>query len=456
MANTGCATLEPEREVRMRVLVVEDEEQLAEAVARGLRLHAIAVDVAYDGQEALKLASYVDYDVVVLDRDLPEVHGDDVCRELVTAAGASRILMLTAAGRVRDRVGGLSLGADDYLVKPFAFAELVARIRALARRSPRAVRPVLERAGIRLDPARRTVVRDGRQVALGRREFDVLHELMRAAWRAGQLGPAARERVGRARRRGHGRAARHHHLAAPQAGRAAGDRERAGPGVSAVRRVLSLWSRLGLRMRLTLLYGGLFFLAGSVLLWFTHLLTARALNQRFVVAVASKVTGVGAPGAVMGTTLPDSDTLAQRVRTNVEQGAADVLSDVLRSSVVVMVLVGAVAVVVGYLVADRALRPLDRVTETAQRLSESTLHERIALRGPQDEVKRLADTFDAMLDRLHRVFDAQRRFIANASHELRTPLAINRTVLEVSLEEPHGLGGPQGAGPRAARHQREV
>ncbi|MEU6409097.1 HAMP domain-containing sensor histidine kinase [Microbispora sp. NPDC046933] len=201
-------------------------------------------------------------------------------------------------------------------------------------------------------------------------------------------------------------------------------------------RVLSLWGRLGLRTRLTLLYGGLFFLAGSVLLWFTHLLTARALNQRFVVAVASKVTDAGAPDGVLGGRLPDSDMLAQRVRTNVEQGAADVLTDVLRSSVVVMILVGAVAVVLGYLVADRALRPLERVTETAQRLSESTLHERIALRGPQDEVKRLADTFDAMLDRLHRVFDAQRRFIANASHELRTPLAVNRTVLEVSLEEP--------------------
>ncbi|MEV7803039.1 HAMP domain-containing sensor histidine kinase [Microbispora sp. NPDC088329] len=201
-------------------------------------------------------------------------------------------------------------------------------------------------------------------------------------------------------------------------------------------RVLSLWGGLGLRMRLTLLYGGLFLLAGSVLLWFTHLLTARALNQRFVVAVASKVTGAGAPDAVPGGRLPDGDLLAQRVRTNVEQGAADVLSDVLRSTVIVMILVGAVAVVLGYLVADRALRPLDRVTETAQRLSESTLHERIALRGPQDEVKRLADTFDAMLDRLHRVFDAQRRFIANASHELRTPLAVNRTVLEVSLEEP--------------------
>ncbi|MFG1862970.1 sensor histidine kinase [Microbispora bryophytorum] len=203
-------------------------------------------------------------------------------------------------------------------------------------------------------------------------------------------------------------------------------------------RVLSSWRRLGLRMRLTLLYGGLFFLAGSVLLWFTQLLTARALNQRFVVAVASKVTGAPSVngGAVLGGKLPDSDVLAQRVRTNVEQGAADALSDVLRSSMIVMILVGAVAVVLGYLVADRALRPLDRVTETAQRLSESTLHERIGLRGPQDEIKRLADTFDAMLDRLHRVFDAQRRFIANASHELRTPLAVNRTVLEVSLEEP--------------------
>ncbi|MEV0351067.1 response regulator transcription factor [Nonomuraea sp. NPDC050680] len=161
----------------MRVLVVEDEEELADAVARGLRLHAIAVDVAYDGQEALNLASYVDYDVVVLDRDLPEVHGDDVCGEL---ASSSRILMLTAAGQVRDRVDGLSLGADDYLVKPFAFAELVARIRTLARRSSRAVPEPLERAGIRLDPGRRTVTRDERVVALNRKEFDVLEQLLLA------------------------------------------------------------------------------------------------------------------------------------------------------------------------------------------------------------------------------------------------------------------------------------
>ncbi len=172
----------------MRVLIVEDEEQLADAIARGLRLHSIAVDVAYDGQDALELASYVDYDVVVLDRDLPEVHGDEVCRELAAAGAAPRILMLTAAGRVRDRVAGLELGADDYLVKPFAFAELVARVRTLGRRSPRAVPDVLERCGIRLDPARRTVTRDGRRITLTRKEFDLLHELMRAR---GDLVPVA-------------------------------------------------------------------------------------------------------------------------------------------------------------------------------------------------------------------------------------------------------------------------
>lgn len=194
------------------------------------------------------------------------------------------------------------------------------------------------------------------------------------------------------------------------------------------------WHRLGLRMRLTVLYGGLFFVAGSVLLWFIYLLTARALNQRFRLVIASAQGDD--PLARLMTTLPNGNVLVQRLRTDVQQGAADVLDEMLRSSLIIMVLVGCVALVLGYLVADRALRPLDRVTETAQRLSESNLHERIALDGPQDEVKRLADTFDAMLDRLHRVFDTQRRFIANASHELRTPLAINRTILEVALEEP--------------------
>ncbi|MFG6195318.1 response regulator transcription factor [Nonomuraea sp. JJY05] len=165
----------------MRVLVVEDEERLADAVARGLRLQAIAVDVAYDGQDALERAAFVDYDVVVLDRDLPEVHGDDVCRRLREGGGGGRVLMLTAAGQIRDKIDGLTLGADDYLVKPFAFAELVARVRALARRSSRAAAPPLERDGIALDPSRRTVTRDGRPVSLNRKEFDVLRVLLGAA-----------------------------------------------------------------------------------------------------------------------------------------------------------------------------------------------------------------------------------------------------------------------------------
>ncbi|MEW2357788.1 response regulator transcription factor [Spirillospora sp. NPDC029432] len=163
----------------MRVLIVEDERVLADAIAEGLREEAMAVDVAYDGGSALERAAYTAYDVVVLDRDLPGVHGDDVCRDLA-GGHPGRILMLTAAGDVGQRVDGLALGADDYLPKPFVFAELVARVRALGRRSAPAVPPVLERAGVRLDPHRRTVLRDGRPVRLTRKEFTVLEELLRA------------------------------------------------------------------------------------------------------------------------------------------------------------------------------------------------------------------------------------------------------------------------------------
>jgi DNA-binding response OmpR family regulator len=164
----------------MRVLVVEDERLLADAVAVGLRREAFAVDVAYDGSAGLERLSVNDYDVVVLDRDLPSVHGDDVCRRLVADHLGVRVLMLTAAADVLDRVEGLGLGADDYLGKPFAFAELVARVRALGRRSRKAVPPILEYDGLLLDPARRDLRRDGRLVPLGRKEFGVLEELMRA------------------------------------------------------------------------------------------------------------------------------------------------------------------------------------------------------------------------------------------------------------------------------------
>lgn len=164
----------------MRVLVVEDERVLADAIATGLRREAMAVDVAYDGASALEKTAYIDYDVIVLDRDLPKVHGDEVARQLVAQRSASRIIMLTASGEVDDKVEGLELGADDYLAKPFVFIELIARVRALGRRSAPALPPVLDRAGIRLDPGKRLVARDGREVVLTKKEFAVLEELMRA------------------------------------------------------------------------------------------------------------------------------------------------------------------------------------------------------------------------------------------------------------------------------------
>jgi DNA-binding response OmpR family regulator len=164
----------------MRILVAEDERFLAALVAEGLRDQAMAVDVAHDGAAALERLAVNDYDVLVLDRDLPVVHGDDVCEQLSRGGAPVRILMLTASGELTDRVDGLNLGADDYLAKPFAFEELVARIRALARRSGRPLPPVLERAGITLDTSYRQAFRDGRALALSRKEYAVLEVLMRA------------------------------------------------------------------------------------------------------------------------------------------------------------------------------------------------------------------------------------------------------------------------------------
>jgi DNA-binding response OmpR family regulator len=164
----------------MRVLLVEDERMMADAIADGLRAEAVAVDVCYDGDAArMRLAVY-DYDVAILDRDVPGTHGDDLCAKVVASGKGTRVLMLTASNEIGDRVAGLALGADDYLGKPFAFEELVARVNALARRTAPAVPPVLERAGITADTARRQVFRDGRYLMLSKKEFGVLVELMRA------------------------------------------------------------------------------------------------------------------------------------------------------------------------------------------------------------------------------------------------------------------------------------
>jgi DNA-binding response OmpR family regulator len=161
----------------MRVLVVEDQAELAADIADGLRDQGIGADVALDGSAGIEKALLNSYDVVVLDRDLPRVHGDAVCAALAASPSIARILMLTAAATVGDRVAGLNLGADDYLTKPFAFAELVARVRALARRSPAAA-PVTVRGEIVLDRARRRVSRAGRPISLTRKELGVLEELL--------------------------------------------------------------------------------------------------------------------------------------------------------------------------------------------------------------------------------------------------------------------------------------
>ncbi len=167
----------------MRLLLVEDHEFLADTVAAGLRREGIAVDVAYNGRDALARSRVIAYDVIVLDRDLPEIHGDEVCRALVADGSESRVLMLTAADAVQDRIQGLGLGADDYLPKPFDFGELVARIRALARRSGRSLPPTLEHGDLSLDPARRVAVRGGRRLVLRPKEFGVLECLLAAQGR---------------------------------------------------------------------------------------------------------------------------------------------------------------------------------------------------------------------------------------------------------------------------------
>lgn len=168
----------------MRVLVIEDDADLADAIAVGLRQEKMAVDTAYDGRSGLERAQIATaYDVIILDRDLPGLHGDDVCARLVADGCRSRVLMLTAASTIEDRVDGLDLGADDYLPKPFAFAELVARVRALLRRAQPALPPVLKHADLQLDLARRTVSRGGRRIELGAKEFGVLELLLAAQGR---------------------------------------------------------------------------------------------------------------------------------------------------------------------------------------------------------------------------------------------------------------------------------
>ncbi|TDD60618.1 HAMP domain-containing protein, partial [Actinomadura rubrisoli] len=192
---------------------------------------------------------------------------------------------------------------------------------------------------------------------------------------------------------------------------------------------------MSVRTRLTLVYGSLFMAMSAVLVTVTYLLTVRTMERRVPMRQAADSTATVAQLRKLASPDAMNQLMAMKAEADrqMAQQKQDVLQQLLQSSLVTMLVVGVLAVVTGYVVAGRMLRPLHTVTATARRLSESNLYERIALEGPQDEIKDLADTFDGMLDRLNRAFDTQRRFVANASHELQTPLTINRTVLEVAL-----------------------
>ncbi len=255
----------------MRVLIVEDETQLAQALARGLRRHGFTVDLAADGGAGLHKASVVDYDAVVLDRDLPVLHGDEVCRRLNESGATARILMLTAAGGLEDLVDGLDLGADDYLVKPVRLAELTARLRALGRRGGAPAPAVLRHGDLELDPGRLTAARAGRELELSPREFAVLELLVRAegrlvsaeemldrAWdeNADPFTSVVRVVVSRLRR---------------EARRAGSDRDGAGQGVPDPVR------RASIRVRLTLWVAGLVTVSGAIVV-----VAVVALGGRFL------------------------------------------------------------------------------------------------------------------------------------------------------------------------------
>ncbi len=276
----------------MRVLVVEDHSELADTIADGLRREGMAVDVANDGAQGLYNAQVYEYDVVVLDRDLPKLHGDEVTARMIEAGARPRILMLTASAGVHDRVEGLGIGADDYLTKPFAFAELVARVRALSRRAQPARAPVLEAGGLRLDPGGRLVTRDGQRLDLSAKEFTVLELLMGAGDGAVGRGDS-RPRLGRDSRPVQQRRQGDDQPAAAQARRAVPDRDGArwrlpdltpAPPARRTRRPAAgrpaLPRRVSLRLRLTLLYGACFLVGSGAVLAVTYLIVARDTSSQ--------------------------------------------------------------------------------------------------------------------------------------------------------------------------------
>ena len=403
----------------MRVLIVEDEPYMAEAIRDGLRLEAIAADIAGDGDTALELLSINSYDIAVLDRDIPGPSGDEIAERIVASGSGMPILMLTAADRLDDKASGFELGADDYLTKPFELRELVLRLRALDRRRAHNRPPVREIAGLRLDPFRREVYRDGRYVALTRKQFAVLEvlvaaeggvvsaeELLERAWdeNADPFTNAVRITVSALRKR-----LGEPWIIATVAG--VGYRIDTRPGTGTGRRPWIERPGLSVRLKLTLSYAGFLMLAGALLLAAVWVFLLRYVPTR-------------------------RDHHRPRRAHSFPTGR-DLLRDFgSGAQPIVLAFLLVFGLLGGWLLAGRMLAPLARITDATRMAASGSLSHRIRLPGRNDEFRELADAFDTMLARLEAHVAEQQRFAANASHELRTPLAITQTLLEVARNDP--------------------
>ncbi len=388
---------------------------MAEAIRDGLRLEAIAADIAGDGRSALALLDLNSYDLAVLDRDIPGPTGDEIARRIVASGSGMPILMLTAADRLDDKASGFELGADDYLTKPFELRELVLRLRALDRRRAHHRPPVREIAGLRLDPFRREVFRDGRYVALTRKQFAVLEvlvaadggvvsaeELLARAWDE-NADPFTTPSGSRSRDCANGSANRGSSPPWPAPDTASALDRAAGVREETVDRAPGL----SVRLKLTLSYAGYLEVESGLLIPAVLLSILRYIPDEVTYGLpwfppnrSDPLNGFGLPAAI----------------------------------VLIFLLVFGLAG--GWLLAGRMLAPLSRITDAARMAATGSLSHRIRLPGRQDEFRELADAFDAMLARLEAHVAQQRRFAANASHELRTPLAISQALLDVARDDP--------------------
>ena len=445
----------------MRLLIVEDELDLATALATGLRREGYAIDTAANAAEARERLEDAPYDVVCLDLGLPDADGREVCRRLrsgelgLPGATPPRVLMLTARDGLDDRVGGLDDGADDYLVKPFSFAELAARVRALARRPTINGGATIRLGSLGLDAARHEAHRNDQRLDLTPKEFALLRyfmlhpsevltpeRLLEHVWddRADPFTNTVRVTVSNLRRK----------LGEAGSGQpietVVGVGYRLAEGVavsrSPLRRVAALVRSV--RFRLAMMVTAALIVTAGVLV----------LGMNLALDTVAATIPEQQPTTLEGELLRILDMSLAELEGSGESGATDALLQVEQAvreqtlqtvrnlSLLALLVLVPVGLAIGWAVAGRVVRPVGTIAGVAREIEATDLSRRIRLGGPPDEMRDLADTFDAMLDRLDQGVRTQRRFVEDASHELRNPLAVIRTTLDVALVGARGRRGP--------------